>query len=75
MTCVDDARGPGLKVDARQLAGHELAAAGVVGQRPVRGEGLLLKVLVSAAGVAQCADQHGGEHGRVDVVSHGVGQR
>jgi hypothetical protein len=61
VTGVDDAGGPGVQVDGHQLAGHELAVTGVLGQRRARGHGLLLQGEVGAASVAQRSDEYGGE--------------
>ena len=66
---------PVVEVDADDLAGDELRAAGVLAERLVGEARLLRQVRVLPAAVADAADHQRGEQRRVDRVAHRVGDR
>ena len=65
----------GAQVDACDLAGHEAASGGVVGELGVGQARLLAESDAGPARVAQRPDEHRGEERRVDLVAHRVGHR
>jgi hypothetical protein len=75
MARVADRHPGGVTIDTHELTGDEVAHAGVLEERVVGRGGLLQEPQLAATAVAQAADEHGGERGRVHVVPDGVGDR
>jgi hypothetical protein len=72
---VDDRRAAAAPVHPHQLTGDELAPRRVGLQRVVGGARLVEQVAAAPPAVAQAADQHRRQQGRLHVVPHRVGDR